>query len=187
MRIFVIRLISLQSILMKVLFDIPLVVSGGFDCYLVKWNIATPKQSKVLNIGKTIYEKYDNSAAVYNPPHVYAILYDPTNTHYLAGLGNGALCSIKRKTLKISCYQEIHGQRMVDAILVKEGSSWLVITASNDLSLGLIVYEPKEVSIKERARIKIEKLPNAILFNDLHQAIYVADTSNDIKRIAITL
>ena len=164
-----------------------IVVSGGLDCFLVKWNLNDSKKSKTMNLGKIIYEQYDKSVKICNPPHVYSILYDPTSTHYIAGLGNGSVCSIKRKTVKIVCYKEIHNQRIVDTIIAKHSDTWLLITASNDLTLGISLYEAKDAQIKLKINISIEDLPNAIMYNENHQAIYVADTSNDIKLINFKL
>ena len=162
-----------------------IVISGGFDCFLVKWNISAPQQSKRMNIGKTVFENFDRTVEMCNPPHVYSVLYDSDCTHYLTSLGNGAVCSIKRKTMKISHYEAVHSQRIVDAVLANEAS--LLITASSDLCLGLSVYDKKTAIIEAKAKIEISESPNAIMFDATKQAIYVADTGNDIKLISIKL
>ena len=111
-------------------------------------------------------------------------MYDPTMSRYIAALGNGAICTIKRKDLKISQYVEVHGQRIVDAVLGKpnDGNA-LLVTASNDLSLGLSTYNTTTHKIETRAKVQIAEAPNAIML--VQNAIYVADTGNDINRIVI--
>ncbi len=159
------------------------------DCFLVKWNISAPHQSKALNVGKVVFENYDRTVEMCNPPHLYSVLYDPECTHYVAALGNGAVCSVKRKNMKISHYAAVHGQRVVEAALCKHpaSGSWLLLTGSNDLSLGISVYDVKSGEINGKAKIEIAEPPNALMFDSAKEAVYVADTSNDIKRITIKL
>ncbi len=127
-----------------------------------------------------------------NPPYVYSVMYDPSGENYVAALGNGAVCTVRRKTMKILRYVELHCQRIVDAFLCKWNKTAageeteLLVTASNDLTLGLSLYSsPREASVENRLMIRIENPPNAILFDRTHSALYLADTGNDICRIVM--
>ena len=118
-----------------------------------------------------------------NPPYVYSVMYDPTASYYITALGNGAVCVVKRKSLKITHYLGVHNQRIIDAVLSKD--STLFITASNDLSLGVSLYDVKSATLQHKTNIQINDAPNSILYNDWNKTIYVADTGNDISKITI--
>jgi len=136
-----------------------------------------------MNIGKIVYDNYDRTVDMYNPPHVYALMHEPNCIFYMASLGNGAIVTIKRKKFKITQYAQIHAQRIVESVFVPENN--LIISGSNDLTLGISLFDIKSGGIELKEKIEISEPPNSLMFDKNHNAIYLADTSKDIKLITI--
>jgi len=75
------------------------IVSGGFDCKIVLWNMTNPSKTHSKNVGDIIVQNFDKSALTYNPPFVLSVCYMSKDT-VIAGLGNGSVATFRTNKMK---------------------------------------------------------------------------------------
>jgi len=103
--------------------------------------------------------------ATYNPPFIYSIdTYMGQGERVAVGLGNGSILGFKKKGLSL---EEIHADTHRDQICslkVLEDHK-LVITASNDLTIGMHRMSRERLIDKTVLRIGIENKVNDMVIH----------------------
>ena len=179
-------------------------MSGGLDCYLIRWDFSRGKPCHKLNMQEVVATSGDSSDSAYlvNPPMVHSLSCWQHDAYLACGLGNGmvTLCDISsKKEMSVLCSARLHSASIGSILCLPRQSSdkdSFIISGGNDSKLvltRLLEKEPTGATPSNTAAMELVECSakqhgykiNWIAHSDVGHKFIVADQTSNITTYSI--